>query len=214
MMGGFSMLWNPAAACERAARASLAAPLLLLGFANTLPHYGLFYHFGVTRLVQARLDTTPGGMYPSSVFFFLALTWAAPFLLALLLLFGAWLLEYYVGFFLDSKVTRSEMRRLAAWGALPLAVQGLLAGAIVLLCRESCDPFNPLATNVAFFFNSKETSIFAYELLRGVELFNIWAIAITGRAIAARYERSTPAVCLGVAVLYFAAVFIRAQLLG
>lgn len=213
-MTAFSILWDPAGTSERAARSNLAIPLLLLGAASTLPNYALVFHFGAGRLLQAKLDNTPSGMYPSSVFFFMGIIWLAPLLLPALALVAAWLLESYVGFFLDTKVQRSEMRRLVAWGMLPLAVRGFLAGTLVLICREACEPFNPLASNAAFFLNAKDTEIFWYEMARGVDLFAVWAVIITGRALAGRYERSATAVTFGVAMLFLLATFIHCSLLG
>lgn len=186
----------------------------MLGLANALPSYALLTRYGPTQLIQLKLDTTPGGMFPTSIFFFTTLNWAAPLLLPLAVLAAAWVLNYYVGFFLDTKVQGSETRRLLAWGFLPLAFQKLLAGIIVLACGRECDLFNPLATNVAFFLDSKMTDVFWYEVARGADLFALWAIVITGRAIAVRYERSAPAVTIGVAALYLIAVFARSSLLG
>lgn len=213
-MTGFAILWSPAAASERVARANLAIPLLLLGLANALPSYALLLRYGATRLIQLKLDTTPGGMFPTSIFFFTTLNWLSPFMLPLAVLVAAWALNYYVGFFLDTKVQHSELRRLVAWGFLPLAFQGFLAGMIALLCGRECDLFNPLATNLAFFLDSKQTDVFWYEVARGAELFALWAMVITGRAIAARYQRSATAVTIGVAALYVVAVFMRSSLLG
>jgi len=210
----FALLWNPAKNAPHAVRASLALPLLALGAAQALPNYALLFHFGATRLIQAKLNTTPEGMFPSGVFFFVGLTWISPLLFPALALLGAWLLEYYVGFFLDTKMNRGEMRRLVAWGALPLAAQGLLAGLLMLLCRDACDRFNPLASNLAFFLNAKETEVFWYEMARGVDLFSIWSVLIAGRAIATRFERDALSVTLGVAALFLLATFIRSSLLG
>jgi len=209
----FSILWSPVSSAPYAARAHLAVPLLLLGAANALPNYALYAHYG-SRLIQAKLNTTPSGMFPSGVFSFMVLTWAAPLLLPLLALLAGWLLNFYVGFFLDTKVLRSETLRLVAWGFLPLAMQGVLAGTLVLLCRDACDRFNPLATNAAFFLNSKDSDVFWYEMARGVDIFAVWAVLITGRALAARYERSLFAVTLSVATLFLLAIFIRSSLLG
>src|SRR5262245_33756414 len=193
-----SILWNPAGAGEDAARANLAVPLLLLGVANALPHYARLAHFGSTQLMQERINATPGGMYPSSMFLFTGITWLSPVLLPLFVLISAWLLEYFVGFALDTKVVRAEMRRLTAWGFLPLAVQAALAGVIILACRQDCAWFNPLASNVAFFMDAKETSVFTYELARGLDAFAVWAIVVTSRAIASLYDRGALAVGFGV----------------
>lgn len=213
-MTGFAILWRPGAASEDVARANLAVPLLLLGVANALPSYVLLLRYGATQLIQLKLDTTPGGMFPTSIFFFTAFTWASPFLLPLAALAAAWVLTYYVGFFLDTKVQGSELRRLVAWGFLPFAIQKLLAGIIVLACGRECDLFNPLATNLAFFLDSKQTDVFWYEMARGLELFALWAIVIAGRAIATRYERSASAVIIGIAALYLIALFAHSSLLG
>lgn len=213
-MTAFPIVWSPSDTSARAAKASLALPLLLLGAANAFPNYALLFRYGASQLVQAKLDTTPSGMFPSSIFFFSAFTWAAPFLLPLVALAAAWVLTFYVSFFLDTKVHSGELRRLVAWGFLPLAFQKLLAGSIVLACGRDCDQFNPLGTNAAFFLDAKQTDVFWYEMARGVELFALWAMVITGRAIAARYQRSTPAVTLGLTALYCFAVFLRSSLLG
>ena len=213
-MTPLSILWNPAAVSERVAHANLALPLLLLGVASALPNYALLLRYGATQLIQLKLDTTPGGMFPSSIFMFTGLAWLSPFLLPLAVLLAAWILDYYVGFFLDSTVQGSELRRLVAWGFLPLAFQKLLEGILVLACGRECDLFNPLASNLAFFFDSKQTDVFWYEMARGVELFAAWAVIITGRAMATRYDSSLAAVITGVAAVYWLAVFLRSSLLG
>ena len=213
-VNGFSILWNPAGSNERVAQANLAAPLLLLGAANALPHYARLAHFGATQLMQERMNATPGGLYPSAAFLVMALTWLSPLLLPAFAVVSAWLLEYFVGFALDTKVSRAEMRRLTAWGFLPLAMQAVLAGIVVLACREDCTWFNPLASNAAFFLDPKQTSVFTYELARGADAFALWAIVILGIAIGARYERSPAAISFGVGVLYGGAVLARALLLG
>lgn len=210
----FAILWSPRQASAQAARGSLFLPLILLALAGALPGVALLLHYGGPQLVQAKLDTTPGGMFPSSIFLFVALTWVAPLLWPVLALAAAWLLDYYMGFFLDARTSRSELRRLVAWGLLPLAIERVLAGMLIVFCGEECDLFNPLASNVAFFLQSQETEVFTYELARGLDVFSVWAVVITGRAIAARYERSVGAVAAGIAALFLLAVAARAWLLG
>lgn len=213
-MTAFAILWNPAGTSERAARANLAIPLLLLGAANALPSYALLARYGIRHVVQTRLDATPDGMFPLGVFFFTTLTWLSPFVLPVMAFVAAFLLDLYVGFALDTKVSRSELRRLVAWGALPLAIHSVIAGILVTACGKQCNEFNPLAANLAFFFDPKATEVFWYELARVLDVFSLWAIFITGQAIAARYQRAAAAVTFGVAALFFSAAFLRAWLLG
>ena len=210
----FNILWSPAAAAERAGRASLALPLALLAVAGALPSYVLLGRYGMTHLIQLRMNSTPDGLYPMGAFFFSALTWLAPFVLPVVALACGWLLNLYVGFFLDTKTARAEMLRLTAWGFLPLGLQKALACGVELLCDDGCNRFNPLATNAAFLLDTRQTEVFWYELARGMDLFAVWAIAITAIAIGARYQRSTVAVAMGVALLYFVAVLLRSHLVG
>jgi len=214
MITAFGLLWSPAGASERAARAGLALPLVTLGVANALPNYALLIPMGAAGMADTKVQSTPDGMYAASVLFFMALVWLSPLVLPARVLLTGWLMDYYVGFVLDTKTKRSELLRLAAWGALPIAVERALSGIIVLACGRECNLFNPLAANAAFFLDAKETPIFWYEMARGVDAFAAWSIWVTAAALATRYQRSTVAIAVALTFLWFAVIAVRAWLLG
>jgi hypothetical protein len=209
----FAILWNPAGAATRAAGASLLLPLLLLAVAAAFPDYALLLPHGATQLSELKIQNTPAGMFPASIFLFIALMWLAPFLLPLGALLTGYIADYYVGFVLDSKTVRSECLRIVAWGFLPAAIGKLFTGVLTLACRD-CDVFNPLAANLAFFLDPRVISIQWYETARGVDLFGAWAALITGWALGARYERSPGGTALFVGILFLLWAFLRGWMLG
>jgi hypothetical protein len=214
MSTAFQLLWDPRGASGRASRASLLLPLILLAVGNALPNYALLIPMGAAGLADTKVQSTPDGMYAASVLFFMGLTWLSPLVLPARILVTGWLMDYYVGFVLDTRTRRSELLRLAAWGALPIALERLLSGIIVLACGRVCNLFNPLAANAAFFLDAKETPIFWYEMARGLDAFAGWSIWVTATALAARYQRSAGAITCALAFLWFAAIATRAWLLG
>lgn len=168
-----------------AAKASLALPMCLLAVTSGLADYYLLLQSGPTELVQARIEATPTGMTPFSVLFFLALTFAAPILLPLGVWIVAEMMNGYLYLILDLRVARLHVRRVVAYGFLPLAIERLLTVVFLFVGLPESNPFNPLASNPAFLFDPASTSIFLYEFVRGFDAFSVWALVIVASGLAA-----------------------------
>lgn len=208
------ILFAPRRAAASVARAPLWFPLVVLSAAAIFSEYPGLGRYGWRTLAQRRLDLTPDGMHATSLLIFVGLMWFAP------LLFPgyAWLLgrfvHLYINYAMDMGADRAGVVRVTAYGFLPLAAERLLAGALKLACQEDCNLFNPLAANLAFFLNAKTTSVFAYELARGADLFALWAIILVCAALGAFAEVKPSRFAFPLVFTWTAACLIRAWLLG
>ncbi len=208
------MLYAPRQAGPSAARAALWFPLLLLALAGALAAYPLLLRLGPTRLVDARLRSTPEGMTGTAILFFLFLQFAAPLLLPVAAWMGGELMHWWVSFGLDAGTERRQVRRVVAYGFLPLAAQPLLAAGISLLADSEGNPFNPLASNVAFFLNPNQTSVFWYELAGGLDVFSLWALVATALGLAGLSRQPALIVFPPLALVWLAALALKAWLLA
>ena len=212
-MNAFRILWSPRGAAETAAKSSMLIPLLILGAAATYADYPVLLKLRPAGLAQLKLDNTPAGLTAFGVMVFLAMRWAAPFLLPA----WAWLtgrvLRFYVLWVLDQKVDKTGVARLTAWGMLPLALERLLTGTVTLLCAGNCDRFNPIATNIGFFLDPTTTSPFWYEFARGLDVFGAWAVWTAGASVAQFTEEKPSRVCPAIAALWLAGLMMRSLLL-
>lgn len=213
-MSGVSILWSPRGAAAQAARSPLWIPLLTLAVAGALASYPLLFRLRPAGLAQARLDATPEGMTAFSIFVFLGLRFAAPVLLPAAAWVTGQFARAYLHLALDLKVETAGAVRIAAYGFLPLAAERLMVGIVLPACGSGCDRFNPVASNLAFFFDPTRTSGFWYELARGADLFAFWALWATSWALAEFSEESPHAIWPGVAALWAAGLVLRAWLLG
>lgn len=212
-MKGIRILWNPGAAGD-AAQSSIWVPLLILGAAGTFADYPLLFKLTPAGLAEARLQATPEGLTPFAILFYLAMRWAAPILLPAAALLTGRFQRFYLMWVLDNKMDKAGISRIAAYGMLPLALERILAGTLALVCSGDCDRLNPAATNLAFFLDPKETSVFWYELARGVDLFVIWSVWALSAALARYAEEKQVNVWPGTAVLWGTALLLRSLLLG
>jgi len=213
-VSGVSILWNPRGAAAQAARSPLWVPLLTLAAAGALASYPLLFRLRPAGLAQARLDATPEGMTAFSIIVFLGLRFAAPVLLPLCAWVTGHFARAYVHLVLDQKVSTGGTVRIAAYGFLPLALERLIVGIVLLACGNGCDRFNPVASNLAFFFDPSVTAVFWYELARGADLFAFWALWATSWALGEFSEESPNAIWPALAVLWAAGLLLRAWLLG
>jgi hypothetical protein len=189
-------------------------PLLALSLAGVFADYPLLLRVGSAGFADLRLAATPEGMTPFSILLFLALHYAAPVLLPIFALSLALWTYYYIRWALDIRVQAAGVRRIVAWGLLPLTLEKILVGILRLVCRSGCDSMNPAATNLAFFLDAKATPVFWYELARGADLFSIWALCVLSIALARDAESETAAVAPGLLLFWLFANLTRAGLLG
>lgn len=213
-MKAISLLWNPAGAAEDTARSSLWPPLLLLTLAAGFADYPLLFRYRAAGFADLRVQATPDGMTSFSILAFVGLSYLAAVLLPLGALIAGWWMRTYLDWALDTRVPRPGVRRIVAWGFLPLTVERLGVGVIRLLCRNDCNLVNPLATNSAFFLDSKNVSIFWYECARGVDVFSAWTVVIVSLALAKHAEERPGPVAVGLLLLWLGATLFRAWLLG
>lgn len=212
-MNALRILWAPRGAAEIVARSPLWVPLLVLGGAATFADYPLLLRLGGAGLAQLKLDNTPAGLLPFGVMAFLAMRWAAPVMLPMMAVVTGRFLGFYALWFLDQKVDRAAIPRIAAYGMLPLALERMLTGTVTLVCGGDCDRFNPVATNLAFFFDATETSPFWYELARGLDVFGLWALWATSAAAGEIAEEKPAHICPVIAALWLSALLLRSVLL-
>jgi hypothetical protein len=213
-MRALRLLWSPHDAAPQAAASSVWPPLLALGLAGAYADYPLLLRYGASGFADLRLAATPDGMTPFSILVFLGLTHAAMVLLPVMALATSFWMFHYIRFALDIRVQAAGVRGIIAWGLLPLAVERLLAGALRLVCKSGCDLMNPAATNLAFFLNNKATSVFWYELARGVDVFNVWALCVLSIALARDAESTPEAIAPGLLLFWLFPNLTRAWLLG
>lgn len=208
------VLWAPREAAREAAGAAVWVPWGVLALAAGFADYPRLFRLGGAAFAQARMDATPEGMFPGSILFYLGLSYAAPLLLPLASWMAGRLLALYTQFVLDVKVGRRDIVRVVAFGFLPLAIERTLVGGLILLCGSSCDPLNPLASNLAFFLNPKETQVFWYEMARSVDLFSVWTIVLLGKSLGGRMEWPASRFLPGLLIVWVLGVIFRAWLLG
>lgn len=211
-MKGIQVLWSPRAAHD-AAQGSLWLPLALLGATATFADYPLLLRITSAGVAQAKLSNSPEGLTSFSILVFLALQWAAPVLLPLGAVLTGRLLAFYVTFFLDNKVAAAPVVRIAAWGMLPLGLERVLTGAVTLACGANCDRFNPVATNVAFLLDPKQTEVFWYDAARGLGILAVWAVWSLSAALGHFAEEKTSRIWPAVAVLWAVLLVMRSWLL-
>jgi hypothetical protein len=209
-----AILFNPREAVTSEATDSLWLPLVVLGATTAFASYPVLFPFGRDNFLQMRLDATPDGMCPTGIAVFLFITLAAPFLLP----FGAWLtgllMDFYIRYVLDTDVSRTQAVCFKVYGLLPLALERLLIGILRLVCLETCNLFNPLAANLAFFLNVKGTAVFWYELARGADIFSCWAALVLCRGLGAAAELKPSRLIFPVVFSWAGIAFVHAWLLG
>lgn len=213
-MKALRLLWSPREAALEAAASSVWLPLLVLALAGAFAEYPLLLRYGSAGFADMRLAATPDGMTPFAILVFLGLTYSAPVLPPVLALATAFLMFNYIRFALDIRVQAAGVSRIVAWGLLPLAMERILVGALRLLCKSGGDLMNPAATNLAFFLDSKATSVFWYEFARGVDVFGVWALCVMSIALARDAESTPEAVAPGLLLFWLLANLARGWLLG
>ena len=208
------MLYSPREAAAPAARASLWLPLSILALAGAAAAYPMLLQLGPAGLVDAKLRTTPEGFTRSAILLFLALQFGAPFLLMLAAWTAGALMNAYLLFVLDARAQKSGVVRVTAYGLLPVAIAKFFASGLRLVSGPHANRFNPLASNLAFFFNSNETSVFWYEFAQGLDLFSAWAIAITVIGLSALTRQRALTLLPPLLLAWLAALAARAWLLS
>ena len=208
------MFWNPRRAGPGAARAALWIAMLILAAAGALAEYPLFLRFGAPGWVQMRMEASPEGMRALNIMCFLGLAWGAPILLPALVFVTAQALKFYFFFVLDVAAPKGALVRVTAYGALPLALERLLVG--VLRWEGGLDThlYNPLASNAAFFLPAMDTSIFSYEMARGLDVFALWSVVNVAFALAGLTGASARAALPLLLAVWLVTVFLRAWMLG
>ena len=213
-MKAIRILWNPRGAARAAAETPIWISLATLGAAAAYANYPLLLQLTPAGLAQAKLDNTPQGMTSFSVLVFLGMWWAAPVLLPLCAWVASRAMRFHIGWVLDLTIERNGVSRITACGFLPVALGNALTGTVALLCGGSCDRFNPVATNLAFFLDPAKTDVFWYEMARGVDVFSLWAIVATSLALGKFAEEKPGRIWPGLAALWVAALVLRALLLA
>lgn len=213
-LSAMGMLWNPRGAGPTAASANPWIPLVALGMAAAFADYPLLVKLGAAELANARLSATPAGMTSFSILFFLGLKYSSPVLLPWFAWFTAACLSQYIHFVLDLDVAKRDVFRVSVYGCLPLAVERTLAGVISLICGSDCDRFNPLASNLAYFLDAKTTSIFWYEMAKGIDVFAVWAFFCVAWGLAAAIEEPRGRVLPETLVLWLAILSVKSWLLS
>jgi hypothetical protein len=210
----FRMLYAPRQVATAAANGATWLPLGLLCTGGIAAEYPTLFKLGATKFLQMRLDDSPDGMSPASILIFLGLAIVAPVLLPLSSLAMGWLLEGYLRYVEGAWLKRAQALRITVFGFAPVAIQQLFAGAMKLALGARCDAFNPVATNVAFFFAPQKIPVFWYEAARGADVFSVWAVLLIALALAAITEAKPRKMVIPVAAVWICGILGRAWLLG
>ncbi len=213
-MHALEMMYRPRAAATEAARAPLWLPLAALALAGALADYPLLFELGKVQLADVKLRSTPAGLTPVTMLIFLVFEFAAPLLLPLAAWGAGEFMHFWLLFVMDARVARREVLGVTAYGFLPLAIRGVLEHILHWVRNPENNPFNPLASNVAFFFNSVETAPFWYEFARGVDLFAIWAMIATALGLAGLTKRSAAVLLAPLVAAWMLALLVKAWLLS
>lgn len=208
------MLYSPRQAGPLAARANLWFALTVLALGGGVADYPLLFGLKPAGLVDARVQATPEGFTRPAILIFLILQIAAPILLPLAAWIAGEVMNAYLYLVLDAKVERREVLHVTAHGFLPFALQGFSAAAIRLVSGPDSNRFNPVASNVGFFLDSTETSVFWYEFARSLDLFAIWAMVITAVGLGGLTRRQSLVLLPPLAAAWLAAIAFKAWLLA
>lgn len=208
------MLFAPREAAAGAAEAPLWFPLGALAFAAAFSEYPTLIRYGWKSLAQMRLDLTPDGMNATSIMILVALIWLAPVLLPLCAWSVGRLMDLWIHYAMNMDVDRAQVVRVTLYGSLPFAIERFIIGALRLGCGADCNPFNPLAANLAFFLDPRTTSVFAYEFARAADVFACWAALVVCTALGALTEVKPSRHLFPLAFTWIGACAVRAWLLG
>lgn len=111
---------------------------------------------------------------------------------------------------MGNKITFGRSLIATAWAFVPTLL-GSLVFLILLFVKNpnDMDIQNPLLTNVAAFFDRDALAKPLYAILKAVDVFNLWVIALLGIGLAAAGRSKVSGAVTIVAVLYLLVVLVK-----
>ena len=108
------------------------------------------------------------------------------------------------------KITFGRSVIATAWAFVPTLLGSLVFIALLFVKNPNdMDIQNPLITNVAAFFDRETLAKPLYAILKALDLFNIWVIALLGFGLAAAGRSKVSSAVTIVAVLYVLVVLVK-----
>lgn len=145
---------------------------------------------------------------------FISLTYAAPLLLPALAWATARVMSAYLYLAFDTRTRPGEVTRVCAYGFFPLALGQLVTAGLLPFCGPDCNPFNPLASNLGFFLDPTATSVFWYELGRGLDLVSLWTLLAIAWGLEGLTQEPARYLAPPLATAWLALLAVRAWLLA
>jgi hypothetical protein len=195
------VLWEPGGAFrDIAAHPRWWPPLAIIIVLSLVFTFTLSQHVGFERIARQQLETNPRtqNMDPAqreqavamSVKVTPYIAYAASVIavpVMALIVAAIFLLIFKT--FLGAQVTFRQVYAVCCYALVPLIFSTIMALAVMLLKDpDQFDVQNPTPTNIAAFLDVLSTSKWLYSLLKSVDAFTLWTLALlaTGLSTAAR----------------------------